>query len=59
MLQDKISLVVLYCSTTCLLGWSSSAWAQVRADSGQLEEVVVTAQKRATSAHCTARWVPD
>jgi iron complex outermembrane recepter protein len=53
MFQHKKSLVALYCSTSCLLGWSSSALAQVHVDSGQLEEVVVTAEKRETSAQST------
>jgi iron complex outermembrane recepter protein len=53
MRQDKKGLIALYCSTSCLLGWSSSSLAQVHPDSGQLEEVVVTADRRETSAQST------
>lgn len=53
MLQDKKSWVVLYCSTSCLLGWSTPTLAQVHTDSGKLDEVVVTAEKRETSAQST------
>ena len=51
--RDKKGLIALYYSTSCLLGWSSSALAQVHPDSGQLEEVVVTADRRETSAQST------
>jgi iron complex outermembrane recepter protein len=53
MRQDTKGLLALYCSTSCLLGWSSSSLAQVHPDSGQLEEVVVTADRRETSAQST------
>jgi iron complex outermembrane receptor protein len=51
--RDMKGLIALYYSTSCLLGWSSSALAQVHPDSGQLEEVVVTADRRETSAQST------
>src|SRR4030088_1156608 len=55
MQQNKITWVALCCSTSSLLGWASSALAQQQAhsDSSQLEEVVVTAEKRESTVQTT------
>jgi iron complex outermembrane recepter protein len=53
MLQNKNSLIALCCSTSCLVGWTASAQAQTHSDSTQLEEVVVTAEKRESTAQST------
>jgi outer membrane receptor protein involved in Fe transport len=55
MQQNKITWVALCCSTSSLLGWAPSALAQqqAHADSSQLEEVVVTAEKRESTVQTT------
>jgi iron complex outermembrane recepter protein len=54
MSQDNIRLLALCCATSCLLGSTQSALAQQsRVDSTQLEEIVVTAEKRETTAQDT------
>src|SRR6202035_706554 len=55
MQQNKFTWVALCCSTSSLLGWAPSALAQQQAhsDSSQLEEVVVTAEKRESTVQTT------
>lgn len=54
MQTNKSSLLALCCATPCLLAPVSQAAAQqAHSDSSQLEEVIVTAEKRETSAQST------
>src|SRR5471030_2775522 len=54
MSQEKIRLMALCCSTPWLFGWAQSALAQQsHTDSAQLEEIIVTAEKRETTAQDT------
>ena len=54
MFQAKIRFIAVCCSVSCLFGWTQSAIGQqTRSDSTQLEEIVVTAEKRETTAEDT------
>jgi outer membrane receptor protein involved in Fe transport len=54
MFQTKVRFIAVCCSVSGLLGWTQSALAQQsRSDSTQLEEIVVTAEKRETTAEDT------
>lgn len=53
MKKNTLRFVALCCSTSAVFGWTASSLAQTRSDSAQLEEIVVTAEKRETSAQST------
>jgi iron complex outermembrane receptor protein len=54
MFQTKFRFIAVCCSMSCLFGWTQSALAQQpHSDSTQLEEIVVTAEKRETTAEDT------